>query len=221
MMENILTTISELKGVHHACLYHEGDDLLSTFPENEHDITALGQKMEQIFFALQAIDKSHDEIYFSIDDKFVVAYYMFDSYIAILLTDKKINFPLVHMGIRSASSKIKRHVVLHSENTNFYAEQQASSESIKVVPETNKNNPTLDFPVDPELSNLLSKLLEELTDYFGPAAKFVYEDAMIQWETKYVKSRDNIPELGDILLDEFETPEEKDAFLQFLIHILK
>jgi predicted regulator of Ras-like GTPase activity (Roadblock/LC7/MglB family) len=218
MIENILTTISKLKGVQHACLYRDGKDVLSTFPDNFKDITVLGQKMEQIFFGLQAVDKSHDEIYFSVEDKFMVAYLMYDSYIAILLTDKKINFPLIYMGIRSASSKIKRHVILHSEKTHVFTEQQKPSNPIEVF---SASPPRLISPADEKLELIMSQLLEELINYFGPAAKFVFEDAIIQWETNYVKSRDNIPELGDILLNELDTTKEKNAFSQFVKKILK
>ena len=110
MIESILTTISKLKGVQHACIYRDDEAMSSNFPDNDQDIANLAKKIEQIFFALQAIDKSHDEISFSIDDDFIVAYLLYDSYIAILQTDKKANFPLIHMGIYSASSKIKSYI---------------------------------------------------------------------------------------------------------------
>ncbi len=111
MIESILKKINSLKGVQQACLYREGKDLVSTFPDSEHDnMVCLAKKMGNIFFALQEIDKSHDEISLFIDDQLIVAYSLYDSYIAILLTDKKINFSQIHMGIYSASSKIKSNI---------------------------------------------------------------------------------------------------------------
>ena len=175
--------------------------------------------VEQVFSALQAIDKSHDELYFSVEDKLLAAYLMFDSHIAILLTEKKINFPLIHMGIRSASAKIKRQIALTTEvetTTASEPENEVQESSPEKVTDTQVKSDS----ADPELDSILDKLLKELINYFGPAAKFVLEDAVIQWETKYVRSRNNIPELGEMLQEELDTAEEKRDFSQFVTKIL-
>lgn len=214
MMEKILNSINKLNGVHHVCIYRDGSDIISTFPDDHHDIESVAQKIEQIFSALQAIDKSHDELYFSIEDKLLAAYLMHESYIAILLTEKKINFPLLHMGIRSASAKIKR--LLASQAVTIPPSVENKKNNVDVASE-----PPHSMATDPELDSIMDKLLTELIEYFGPAAKFVFEDAVIQWETKYVRSKNNIPELGEILQEELDTPEEKRAFSQFVTKILR
>ncbi len=142
---------------------------------------------------------------------------MYDSHIAILLTEKKINFPLLHMGIRSASAKIKRHLAL-----------SAPPAPVETVAQVEETKPEVETPAetntatsDPELDSIMDQLLTELIEYFGPAAKFVFEDAVIQWETKYVRSKNNVPELGEFLQEELDTPEEKRAFSQFVTKILR
>jgi predicted regulator of Ras-like GTPase activity (Roadblock/LC7/MglB family) len=211
-MENILTAINKLNGVHHVCLYRDEKDLLSTFPDDQQGIESMAQMIDQVFTALQSIDKSHNEIYFSVEDKLLAAYLMYDSYIAILLTDKKINFPLIHMGIRSATAKLKRHLAL-----NTTAPPPVISQAAPIAPSA---RPIAAAPVDAELDAIMEKMTTELINYFGPAAKFVFEDAVIQWETKYVRNRNNIPELGEILQEELDTPAEKRAFSQFVTKTL-
>lgn len=209
MVDNILTTLSRLKGVHHACLYRHNKELTSNFPEHQ-NIDMLAKKVDQIFTSLQTSNKSHNELYFSAEEHFLAAFLIYDSYIAILLTDKSINFPLVRMGIRAASLKIEYQTELTSDKYN-----PTDSKGI------DKNQSSSDKPLntseaDTELEPIMKQLLEELIDYFGPAAKFVLEDALIQWEVHYVKNLDNVPELCKILIKEMESAKEKDEFTNFV-----
>ena len=223
-MDSILSNINKLNGVHHVCIYRDGNDISSTFPDDHRDIESIAQMIEQVFSALQAIDKSHDELYFSVEDKLLAAYLMVDSHIAILLTEKKINFPLIHMGIRSASAKIKRKIALSRPVEAVTPAAPVSSESVAEQPQVEavkEEVATKAVSADPELDSIMDKILNELINYFGPAAKFVLEDAVIQWETKYVRNRNNIPELGEILQDELDTAEEKRDFSQFVTKILR
>ncbi len=205
MIEKVLENIDRLKGVHHSCIYHESNGIFSTFPEDKGDMLATAKKVEEVFSSLQTLDKAHDEIYFSVEDNYLAAYLMYDFHIALLLTDKKINFSLVHMGIRAASAKIRAYLSLN-------ANKQSQTRIIKsVIGETG----------DQTLDHVFEQILTELINYFGPAAKFVLEDAVIQWETKYLKSYDNIPELSDILVEQFDTVVEKRAFKQFINKLLQ
>lgn len=203
-MEQVLENMNRLKGVHHSCIYHEANGLFSTFPEGQSDILATAQRVEQVFSSLQAIDKAHDEIYFSVEDKYLAAYLMYDFHIALLLTDKKVNFSLIQMGIRSASAKLRAYLSL-STNKSSMTNMASITEGVD----------------DPELEHIFEQILTELINYFGPAAKFVLEDAVIQWETKYLKSYDNIPELSDILVEQLDTVVEKRAFRQFVNKLLQ
>ncbi|MCK5830028.1 MAG: hypothetical protein KAH20_06960 [Methylococcales bacterium] len=217
MVENILATLVSLKGVQHACLYREDKGLISSFPKNNQKTEALAQKIDQIFAALQATGKSHNELYFSVESNLLAAYLMYDSYIAILLTDKNINFPLVRMGIRSASLKIAHHLELISEKGNPLAEKNNISSFIKDKKILRNGSAS----ANKELESILKKIFEELNNYFGSATKFIFEDALVQWEVHYVISCDNIPELCKILIKEMRTIKEKEAFSQFVNRILR
>ena len=70
-MRTILANLVQLKGVHHAFIYTEGSQLISTFEESENErMTSASELIEQVFSALRAVNQAHDEIYFSCADRF-------------------------------------------------------------------------------------------------------------------------------------------------------
>ncbi len=201
-MENILKGIALLRGVHHVCIYQEGRDPVSTFPDELSDSMMLSHDLiDQIFSALKAIDKSHNEIYFSMGDKFLVGYLMHETTIAILLTDKKINFPLVNMGIKSAAAKIQRKIK---------EEQEAKVASLSPQGTTEQGSP----PTDAELQPVLDQLSEILKHYLGPAAIFVFEDDVTKWKKTYLQNQDNLPHLVEIIQQELDPNTEQKEFAQ-------
>ena len=204
-MKNILNSIAKLKGVHHACIYQENKELVSTFPQDQSDALQLsGEMIGQFFSALQAIEKSRDEMYFSVGEKYLIAYLMHDSCIALLLTDKKINFPLIHMGLKSAATKIKRMIATEE------AEHLASI-SAAAAP---ASSPAPVVPTETELEPAMEQLTKILVDYLGPAAQFVFEDTVTLWKKKYVQSFDNLPHLVELLQLELDSDTEKNTFAQ-------
>ena len=196
-MESILKGIALLRGVHHACIYQEGKDPVSTFPDDMSDSMALSHDLiDQIFSALKAIDKSHNEIYFSIGGKFLVGYLIHETCVAILLTDKKINFPLVNMGIKSASAKIQRKIKEEQEAKIASLSPQAAIDQIP--------------PTDTELQPVLDQLSEILKKYLGPAAIFVFEDDVEKWKKTYLQTSENIPHLIGIVQQGLDPVEQKE-----------
>lgn len=196
-MENILKGIAILRGVHYACICQEGKRPVSTFPDGLNESMTLSYDLiEQIFSALKAIDKSHNEIYFSIGDKFLVGYLMHETCIAILLTDKKINFPLINIVIKSASAKIHRKIA---------EEQQAKI--ARLAPQGEATQPTLEIlqPVLAQLSDILKK-------YLGPAAIFVFEDDVKKWKKRHVQSVENLPHLVEITMQGLDPNTEQAEF---------
>ncbi|MCK5903533.1 MAG: hypothetical protein KAG28_10350 [Cocleimonas sp.] len=204
-MENILKNISSLRGVHYACIYREGEEPVSTFPDSLSDSMTLSYDLiDQIFAALKSINKSHNEIYFSIGEKFLVGYLMHETCVAILLTDKNINFPLVNMGIKSATTKIQRKIK---------AEQEAKIARLApqpVVAEVNAAPP----PTNKALQPILAELSTVLKQYLGPAAIFVFEDDVEKWKKSYVQSHENIPHLITILQKSLDPNKEQEEFVQ-------
>ncbi len=197
-MRHILKSISILRGVHHVCIYQQGKEPVSNFPEHLTQSMALSYELiDQIFSAVKAIGKSHDEIYFSIGDKFLVAYLMDKDCIALLLTDKKINFPLLNMGIKSAKMKIQRL---------FKEEQKIAA---VVPPKQAVQSPI----VEKELQILLNQLSNVLKQYLGPATIFIFETDVEKWKKTYVQRRDNLPYLIDIIKKNLDPDTEQQQFV--------
>jgi predicted regulator of Ras-like GTPase activity (Roadblock/LC7/MglB family) len=202
-MKNILKNIAILRGVYHVCIYREGKEPVSNFPDDFNEAMTLSHDLiDQVFSALKAIDKSHNEIYFSIGDKFLVAYLLDETCIALLLTDKKINFPLLNMGIKSAAMKVKRMI---KDEAQEEITQQAPVQQIV----TDQN-----VSVDSDLQAVLAKLSDILKQYLGPAAVFVFEDDVTKWRKTYVQSRENLPHLVEIIKKELDPNTEQAAFVQ-------
>ncbi|MCK5917283.1 MAG: hypothetical protein KAG34_02605 [Cocleimonas sp.] len=206
-MKSILKNIAILRGVNHVCIYQEGKEPVSNFPESFNESMMLSHGLiDQVFSALKAIDKSHNEIYFSIGDKFLVAYLLDETCIALLLTEKKINFPLLNMGIKSATMKVRR--IIKDEARKNIAQQvaapiqQVNVEQVEAV------------SGDVELQAMLEKLSEILKQYLGPAAVFVFEDDVVKWRRTYVQSRENLPHLVEIIKKELDPNTEQAGFLQ-------
>jgi hypothetical protein len=199
-MEIIVNSISKLKGVHHACIYHNGIQLASTFPDDAKSLETAQEITDQIFSALLAIERSYNEIYFSIGDQFLAAFLMHDNHIALLLTEKKINFPLINMGVKSASTKIR--LKLEAEKAEKLAAiSAANNSSVAFSPETN-----------PDFEVLMEQLSTKLIFYLGPAAPLVLEDCLKQWKQKYTQTVDNLPHLIEIAQEELDTDDEKNEF---------
>jgi predicted regulator of Ras-like GTPase activity (Roadblock/LC7/MglB family) len=200
-MKNILKNISILRGVHHVCICQQGKAPISNFPDKLNDSMVLSYDLiDQIFSALKAIEKSHNEIYFSIGDKFLVAYSMNESCIVLLLTEKKINFPLLNMGIKTAKMKIQR--VLKED-------QQLEIISVAPQQQIEKN-----LTINSELKSLLDQLSAVLREYLGPATLFVFEDGVKKWSKTYVQSRENLPYLIEILKKGLDPKIEQEEFIQ-------
>ncbi|HFC91385.1 MAG TPA: hypothetical protein ENJ51_01085 [Leucothrix mucor] len=203
-MKNILKNIALLRGVNYVCIYQEGKEPVSNFPKEFNESMTLSHDLiDQVFSALKAIDKSHNEIYFSISDKFLVAYLLDETCIALLLTEKKINFPLLNMGIKSATMKVKR--IIKDEAQNEIAQQQTPMQSMSI---------NQSISGDAELQATLAKLSDILKQFLGPAAIFVFEDNIVKWRKTYVQSRENLPHLVEIIKTELDPKTEQATFLQ-------
>lgn len=203
IFDQVITNISGLRGVIHACLYKDGEQLASSFPDKQS--ASMGQTaeiIEQAFSALQSIQKSHNEIYFSVDNKYLAAFYLHESHLAILLTEKKINFPLIHMGIKSASERIKQGLQEQKK------EQEAQEQIINKVPAV------VATPTDNSILLILDQYTTILASFLGPAARYVIEDCVDLWKQKYVQNKGNLPHLVEYIQEELDSDKEKEDFAQ-------
>ncbi|HHC74216.1 MAG TPA: hypothetical protein ENK78_03995 [Thiothrix sp.] len=222
-MEKILQGISQLKGVNHACIYNfktqDKGVLGTTFPAlQQENIQNSTDMIEQVFSALQAIDKKHNELYFSIDNKYLAAYLMDEQHIAILLTEKRINFPLIHMGIRSASKKLHNQLHLQRQQQQQRQRQQhrptarvahsiKANDSNKNTDQVNKANKD-----ESELSLVFDQLSKLLMSYHGTQANTVCQAAIQTWQETYVPNRQNLDHLITIIQQSLPNDTDRQNF---------
>ena len=199
-MESIVNSITNLKGVHYACIYQNGKQLASTFPEGEPSLARAHEIIDQIFTALLSIERSYNEIYFSFGDNFLAAFLMHDNHIALLLTEKKINFPLINMGVKSASTKIR-----------LKSEAKKSGYSAISSP-TSYSSGNITIETNPDIEPFLDQLSTKMVYFLGPAAPLVLDDCLKQWKEKYIQSKENLPHLIELIQKELDSEGEKNEF---------
>lgn len=205
MFEQIVGNISGLRGVLYVCLYKDGKQLASSFPDEQNEsIIKTAEIIEQAFSALESIQKSHSEMYFSVDGKYLAVYKLHEAHFAILLTEKKINFPLIHMGIKSASEKI-RHILDDQKKERALAEAQ----KLSVVSST-----AMTVQTNSALVATLDQYSAVLTSFLGPAARFVVDDCVDAWKQKHTQTEENLPFLIKLIQQELDSDDEKEKFAQ-------
>ena len=196
-MDSVLKSIQTLNGVYDVCIYHESSILGSTFSdEKNHPIKTAIPIVEQIFSALASIEQQHDELYIHVGDKLLVIYRFMDCCSFLLLTDKKVNFPLINMGVKSAVGKLRG--MIHQ------AEKQPSS--MPGAPPLRLSPPTA------SIQPILNQWRDLLFDYFGPIAPLIFNDALYAWQHTGSTDQPNLPRLLTLLLAEFDSAKERDAF---------
>ena len=157
--------------------------------------------ISQLFLALESVDKTHNEIFIGVNSGYLAGFRLYAGHVAVLLTDKKINFPMISMGIKSAGERLKQELeeaqqVLERQNT--FANETIES-----------------FPVQPTNEALIpaiNQYIYILTEFLGPAARVVVEDALEEWKGTYVQSSNNLTYLVALLSNELETTKEKQLF---------
>lgn len=207
-MEQIVQNLSSLKGVLHACLYKDNEVVASTFPEEQNDkMSEMGEMVEQVFNALRAIEKSHDEIYFSLDDKYIAVYFLNESHLAMLLTEKKINFPLVHMGVRSAAGKLKQ-LLKQLKEKEEKAQQRTAMQSVN----GHAASGAVHIPTDESVKTQLIRISTVLMGYLGPAAMLIVDDHVEIWKQKHEQIPSNLEHLITMLESEISSDADKSQF---------
>ncbi|MDD5394210.1 MAG: hypothetical protein PHE17_14450 [Thiothrix sp.] len=209
-MDNALASIRHLKGVHEACTYHQQTIVQSTFPATQENVLLpVLQQIEHIFLAAEAVGKSYDELYLVLGDGMFVAYWLQSSHIVLLLTDQRINLPLIHMGVKSAANKL----LSSREPETATPPAPEPAPAIPVPPPPPPTSPIPTAP-DPNLQPRLDALQKLLIHHLGPAARWVFSDALSHWQQRYSPTNQQLPQLLALLLPEFETEAERQAFQQ-------
>ncbi|MEE9352451.1 MAG: hypothetical protein V3U78_09335 [Thiotrichaceae bacterium] len=212
MFDQIVANISGLRGVHYACLYKDGEQLASSFPVDKNEsMIETAEIIEQTFSALESIQKTHNEMYFSIGNQYLAAFRLHEAHFAVLLTEKKINFPLIHMGIKSASAKIRH--LLEEEKKRLALEAQAQALEVAATSGISAST-ALVVPTESSILGILDQYSAVLTSFLGPAARFVVEDCVDEWKQKYVQNKENLGFLVELIQKELDSDDEKERFAQ-------
>jgi predicted regulator of Ras-like GTPase activity (Roadblock/LC7/MglB family) len=198
--------------VHYAGLYKDGEQLASSFPADKNEsMIETAEIIEQTFSALESIQKTHNEMYFSIGNQYLAAFRLHEEHFAVLLTEKKINFPLIHMGIKSASAKIRH--LLEEEKKKQALEAQA--QALEAAATSGISTSTaLVVPTESSILAILDQYSAVLTSFLGPAARFVVEDCVDEWKQKYVQNKENLGFLVELIQKELDSDDEKERFAQ-------
>jgi len=204
-MQDIVQTLCALAGVRHAGIYKNSELISSNFPDtNTAAMTNSSHVVSQIFSALESVNKSHNELYFGIESGYLAAFKLQEGHVALLLTDKKINVPMISMAIKAASQTIKQQAKEAREEQNRLI---ALSEPSTVI-ESDQDI----VPVEESLRPIFDRYTRLLATYLGPAASVIVDDAIDEWKKTYQQTPNNLPYLVAILGEELETEKERQQF---------
>ncbi len=163
--------------------------------------------IEQMFMTVDAIGQSHDEVHFELDDNFFIAYRVDSDLLVVLLTEKKLNLPLVHMTIKSAVKKIK---ALATEAPSV-APAPVAAVAPPEMPATPVAKPSA---ISLETKEKMNQILAVLIEYLGPAASIVFDDVKQLWQRNFSPTQDNLIELVKLLMQELDEKSEQKSFLK-------
>lgn len=201
-MQAIVDTLTVLNGVRHVGIYKNGDTLSTNFiAEQQLAMLDSSEVVAQVFLALEAVEKTHNEIFIGVNSGYLAGFRLHGGHIVLLLTDKKINFPMISMGIKSASERLKQQ--LEEALQTQVQQSQLAAMNVETTPAN---------PIDEALIPILNQYVYILTEFLGPAASLVVEDAVDEWKGTYVQSRNNLTYLVALLESELETNKEKQLF---------
>lgn len=209
-MEKVLKDLERLGGIHHSCLV-KGDELLvSTFPEVLHDnIAGACRIVSQIFMAIEGIEGNHREVFIELEENLMIGYLFSEECILVLLTEKDVNLALINTSVRSAVPTLKR------ELDPKYAKSAAESvPTVQAAPASVTSAAGDGTLSEAAMMAVASKLKNVLTEYVGPAAGLVFDDAYINWKTTHGLSKNKIAELIKMLAVEIDDKEDRSSFLQ-------
>ena len=201
-MQTIVETLTALKGVRHVGIYKNAEVISSNFPDElEQAMLNSGEVIAQLILALESVEKTHNEIFFGINSGYLAGFRLHGGHVAVLLTDKKLNFPMVSMGIKSAGERLKQ--ALEEAELTLQNDSVSALTMTSAVPAE---------PTNEALIPVINQYVYILTEFLGPAASIVVEDAVEEWKGTYVQSPNNLTYLVALLLNELDTIQEKQLF---------
>ena len=209
-MQTIIRDITVLRGIHNACFYKEGRVFASTFPPERQDAISLTcQTIHKLFLTLGDSQKSHNELYFYLDNFLIIAYHIDKNSLVVLSADTKANHALAQMGVKSAIAKIEKlPPITTPQNTTHPIKKKPKKLVIENI-------------ITPIPNTVFTQLKELLIDYLGPAATFIFKDHYTQWSKTHTASMENVTALINILVTELDSDDERSDFLAKANNLLK
>jgi len=199
-MQTIVDSLCALKGVRHAAIYKQGELIHSDLTEAQQaSLMKSSVVISQIFSAVEAIGKTHNEIFIGVDSGYLAGFRLHTDYVALLLTEKKINFPMMSMGVKSASEMIKQ----------LAQQEQAELERLRLISQAHV---VPEVPTEALLIPVFESYTTLLIGFLGPAAEIVVDEAVDTWKKTYVQRVENLPYLLALLEAELDSPQEREAF---------
>lgn len=240
----VLAQLTALKGVNHASIYSGEHGFYSTMPEGRQaEIINAGEMIAMIFATLRSVDKTYTEVYLEFDGGLITAYEIPDSILVLLSTEKKINFPMVGMGVKAVSAIIRK-LLTRPEDSRFNqggARRDLLQQAALASQEAGIRSPIL-RPVDATPSRragavslrsveatslrpigldhieqwapMVGRLKDLLAEVVGPNADAIYADCLERWQADYAPVPENVPFLVELLSDELDSTGEKVQFRQ-------
>ncbi|MGB1310145.1 MAG: hypothetical protein ACPG47_02995 [Leucothrix sp.] len=202
-MQAIVETLTALSGVRQVGVYKNGAIISSNFSDELQDAMASSSEViAQVFLALESVEKTHNEVFVGINSGYLAGFRLFGGHVILLLTDKKINLPMISMGIKSASEMLKQQ---SAEAMQLIAAQQ--NQAAGLPQETMVTEPTHEAIVP-----VIHQYIYILTEFLGPAASVVVADAVEQWKRDYDQRPNNLTYLLASLENQLDTDKEKQLF---------
>ena len=201
-MNGILEELGSLGGVHHGCIVKEGHVLATTFPSLLNDnLASIARITDRIFRGAGSVKHSYNEIYFEMDENYLLGFPVEGGLMVLLLTGKDINFALIHMTVQSAAPQISREMS---------ASLQESSAPKAAPP--GRAGAKIDHGLKPHLN----EILEALTLQIGPVARISMGEGLKQWRNSYEPVKANLAQLIDILAEDIDDKGSRQEFLSSL-----
>jgi len=196
-MNAILQDIQTLGHINYSFVYHDGHIKASTFPKVlQGKLEFASHLMHKIIQSIEVIEHKYNEIIMQFAEHYLVTYIIEKDMFIALLAEKKVNFSLLNMTIKSAIPQIKE-LALSSKGVASAGKQ-----------ETTDNETALQ-----DLSSWLDSMKLALSKRIGPMAGILFNDCLEEWQAKFPVSQNTLKELARIASN---TIEDRKARLQFL-----
>jgi len=213
-MKEILEELETLGGVYHGCIVKDARVVSTTFPSLLNDNLALIARItDRLFKGADSVNRSYNEIYFELDENYLLGYPLDNGAMVLLLTGKDVNFALIHMTVQSAGSQIASALDMVSQDTQAGQDRPQIDEPASPEPAMHRRAGS---KIDPALKPVLNDILEALTLQIGPVSRIIMGEALKKWRNSFEPVEKNIPMLVNILAQEIDDDVSRKEFLNVL-----